>query len=113
MRSGQALRRVAEPEAGERRRGRSSDPTGFLINEQKLVASLLLIAEAPSMALVTVPECCFSTPRIIMQKCWASQYDPDTLGSKMLLQTASDFLGEPFLDLQPARQRIDDARDLT
>src|SRR5260370_19323161 len=37
--------------------------------------------KAPSMALVTVPDCCFSTPRIIMQKGRASQITPTPFGS--------------------------------
>src|SRR5579862_9575505 len=35
---------------------------------------------APSMVLVTVPEFCFSTPRIIMQKCCASTITPTPTG---------------------------------
>ena len=40
---------------------------------------------APSMALVMAPECCFSTPRIIMQKCRASQITPTPSGSMHFL----------------------------
>ncbi|HTX34674.1 MAG TPA: hypothetical protein VME43_06625 [Bryobacteraceae bacterium] len=36
---------------------------------QEFVAGVFAGAEGvPSMALVLAPECCFSTPRIIMQK---------------------------------------------
>lgn len=37
--------------------------------------------KAPNIALVVAPECCFSTPRIIMQKCRASQITPTPTGS--------------------------------
>ena len=43
----------------------------------------LLVRKAPSIALVTVPECCFSTPRIIMQKCRASATTPTPIGSSI------------------------------
>src|ERR1039457_4606361 len=40
----------------------------------------LRLRNAPSMALVIAPECCFSTPRIIMQKWRASQITPTPSG---------------------------------
>src|SRR5579862_2940901 len=40
----------------------------------------LRLRKLPSMVLVTVLDPCFSTPRIIMQKCWASHSTPTPRG---------------------------------
>jgi hypothetical protein len=51
------------------------------ISERNSSRVSLFVRKAPSIALVTVPECCFSTPRIIMQKCCASAMTPTPIGS--------------------------------
>ncbi len=50
------------------------------------------------MALVTVPECCFSTPRIIMHRCCASATTPTPSRIEQVLQAVGNLLREPFLD---------------
>ena len=64
------------------------------------------------MALVTVPECCFSTPRIIMQKCCASAITPTPSGSSISWMALGNLLRQPLLNLQPPREDIDDSRHL-
>ena len=56
-------------------------------------------------------EFCFSTPRIIMQRCFASitTATPDRMEG--LHERVGDLGGELFLDLQAAGEDIDDARD--
>ena len=61
---------------------------------------------------VTALEFCFSTPRIIMQKCTASMITPTPARLDRLLDGLRDLDGEPFLDLQAARVDVDEARDL-
>src|SRR5581483_10172850 len=53
-----------------------------LTSESSSFRVSLLSRKAPNIALVTAPECCFSTPRIIMQKCLASQMTATPLGLK-------------------------------
>ncbi len=48
----------------------------------------LLLRKWPSIVLVTVLECCFSTPRIIIQKWLASTRTPTPRG-EMTFETAS------------------------
>ena len=71
----------------------------------------LLSRKAPSMALVMAPECCFSTPRIIMQKCRASQITPTPRGLSKILHGFGDLLRQPLLNLQAAREHVHDARN--
>src|SRR5271154_2802246 len=52
----------------------------FLISDRNSSRVCFCSRNSPSIALVTVPECCFSTPRIIMQKCCASHTTPTPLG---------------------------------
>ena len=78
---------------------------------EEFVARLFVVRNAPSMALVTAPECCFSTPRIIMQKCRASQMTPTPSGS-IIPGGLRDLLRQPLLDLQPAREHVHQARHL-
>ena len=63
--------------------GVESESVAAVIHQrQKFVARLFLRSrKIPSMALVMAPECCFSTPRIIMQKWRASQITPTPTGS--------------------------------
>ena len=56
-------------------------------------------------------EFCFSTPRIIMQRCLASITTATPDGWKRLHQCVGDLGGELFLNLQPAGKHVDDARD--
>ena len=64
------------------------------------------------MALVMAPECCFSTPRIIMQKWRASQITPTPSGLTYFLNGLRNLLREPLLDLQAARENVHNPRDL-
>ena len=61
---------------------------------------------------VTATEFCFSTPRIIMQRCMASITTPTPRGLDHLLDRLGDLDGEPLLHLQPAREHVHEARDL-
>ncbi len=70
---------------------------------------LLRLRNAPSMVLVMAPECCFSTPRIIMQKCRASQITPTPHGIDGLLNASRDLLGQALLNLQTPRENVHDA----
>ena len=56
-------------------------------------------------------EFCFSTPRIIMQRCFASMTTATPLGCRAVIKRVGDLRGELLLDLQAAREDIDDARD--
>ena len=57
-------------------------------------------------------EFCFSTPRIIMQRCNASITTPTPRGCSTSSIAVGDLLGEPLLHLQAAREHLDDARQL-
>ena len=61
---------------------------------------------------VTATEFCFSTPRIIMQKCMASMTTPTPWGWSFSSMHLGDLHGEPLLHLQPPREHVDEARDL-
>ena len=61
---------------------------------------------------VTATEFCFSTPRMIMQKCMASITTPTPRGLDRLLDRLRDLHGQPLLHLQPAREHVHEARDL-
>jgi len=52
------------------------------------------------MALVIAPECCCSTPRIIIQKCLASQITPTPKKLDDLLNRLRHLLRQPLLNLQ-------------
>ncbi len=56
-------------------------------------------------------EFCFSTPRIIMQRCFASITTATPDGWRALHECVGDLGGELFLDLQAAREDVDDPRD--
>ena len=64
------------------------------------------------MALVTVFEFCFSTPRIIMHRCAASMTTPTPCGSSTSIERLRDLLGQALLHLQPAGKDLDHARQL-
>ena len=64
----------------------------------------------PSSALVIVFEFCFSTPRIIMQRCIASITTPTPRGCEHLLDRFRDLSRQPLLHLKPAREHVDDPR---
>jgi len=53
---------------------------GDLTSDRNSSRVSLRFRNAPSIELVTAPECCFSTPRIIMQKCRASQITATPIG---------------------------------
>ena len=57
-------------------------------------------------------EFCFSTPRIIMQRCCASMMTPTPWGSMVSCDGVGDLAGEALLHLQAASEDIDEARDL-
>ena len=61
---------------------------------------------------VTATEFCFSTPRIIMQKCTASMTTPTPRGCERLLDRLGDLDRQPLLHLQPAREHVDEPRQL-
>ena len=67
---------------------------------------------APSMALVMVYEFCFSTPRIAMHRCVPSQTTATPSGLIFSVIVARDLVGHALLQLQPAREDVDQARDL-
>ena len=56
-------------------------------------------------------EFCFSTPRIIMQRCFASITTATPARMQRLHERVSDLRRQLFLDLQPPREDIDDARN--
>ena len=57
-------------------------------------------------------EFCFSTPRIIMQRCFASTTTATPEGSRQSHQRLRDLSGKIFLDLQTTRKDIDNPRHL-
>ena len=78
-------------------------------NSSRVRASL---RKRPRTADVTVCEFCFCTPRIIMQRWYASITTPTPRGIEHVLDRLRDLLGEPLLHLEPAREHLDDARQL-
>ena len=62
----------------------------------------------PRSALVTVREFCFSTPRIIMQKCAASITTPTPVGLQDVHDGVGDLVGEPLLHLEPPGEDVHD-----
>ena len=61
---------------------------------------------------VVASEFCFSTPRIIMQRCWASITTPTPEGWIASSSAFADLDGEPLLHLETARDAVDEPRDL-
>ena len=64
------------------------------------------------MALVIVYEFCFSTPRIAMHRCVPSHDHRHAERLDLFGDGVRDLVGHPFLQLQPARENVDQARDL-
>ena len=71
-----------------------------------------LVWKLPSMALVVTLEFCFSTPRMRMQRCSASSTTRDAERVELLLHGGRDLGGHALLHLEPAREDLDQARDL-
>ena len=65
----------------------------------------------PSMALVTAVEFCFSTPRIDMHRCVPSQTTA-TPSSAIFSWIVSAIYRQPLLQLQPAREHVDEPGNL-
>ena len=71
-----------------------------------------LLRNAPSIALVTANEFCFSTPRIAMQRCVASITTATPSGCDLLADRLRDLVRQPLLHLQAAAEHVHEARDL-
>ena len=70
------------------------------------------VLKTPRIAEVTVAECCFSTPRIIMQRCCASRMTATPCGSMASVMASAICGGEALLHLQAAGEDIDHAGNL-
>ena len=81
------------------------------ISERNSSRVSLRSRKPPSMALVTVPECCFSTPRIIMQKWRASHTTPTPSGFRTSWMHSATSCVNRSLHLQTPREHVDDSRD--
>ena len=73
-----------------------------LISSRNSMRVRALSRKAPSMALVTANEFCFSTPRIDMQRCVALHHDGDAERIDLVADRLGDLVGQPLLHLQPA-----------
>ena len=67
---------------------------------------------APSIALVTANEFCFSTPRIDMQRCVPSQTTGHAERVDFLENRLGDLVGQALLNLEPPGEDIHQAGDL-
>ena len=70
------------------------------------------VRKAPSIALVTAKEFCFSTPRIDMHRCVASITTATPSGAIFSRIVFGDLIGQPLLHLEPAAEHVDQPRDL-
>ena len=71
-----------------------------------------LLRKAPSIALVTAKEFCFSTPRIDMQRWVASMTTATPSGEIFSRIVSRDLVRQPLLDLQAPAEHIDEPRNL-
>ncbi len=66
-----------------------------------------LSRNTPSIALVTANEFCFSTPRIDMHRCVRLADDRHAERVDLLPDRLGNLVGHPLLDLQAAREHVD------
>ena len=79
------------------------------MNSERVFGSLL---KPPRIELVMANAFCCSTPRIIMQRWIASTTTATPLRLEHLLDRLGDLHGEALLHLEPAREHLDEPRDL-